>query len=335
MEFIYEKSWCVVTGEAHLYEGGKVKGQDCWPPHWLSTGLRRSSSTCLATSMVSSRSKSPSASSIESLLRQDTCQIKPQQTPSSSLASRYPSVGEGLPSVLHTIAHFCLSDVKRLACRIKRINGPRKRSFNKIWYLGVTWLKCCVICCVPLKEWLATEGGGVLGERSLFHVYDCHNNRSAVINNRARSCTKDALGAILGFGILLKDTLTCSATIWNRTNDLRGSGATKISPKINNGSNYLNNMGCAQQRYSSISLPSLELPSSELLLPRWPHCRHLHRWVYAVGVGVIDRCRGGMIHIGRVPTCWVWISCSKPAKRGKHGEGCQSAFCGHLSNKSR
>lgn len=116
----------MVTGEAHLYEGGQVKGQDCWPPHWLSTGLRRSSSTCLATSMVSSRSKSPSASSIESLLRQDRCQIKQQKTPSSSLASRYPSVGEGSPSVLHTIPHFGLSDVKRLACRMKRINGTQQ-----------------------------------------------------------------------------------------------------------------------------------------------------------------------------------------------------------------
>lgn len=39
----------------------------------------------------------------------------------------------------------------------------------------------------------------------------------------------------------------------------------------------------------------------------------LHRWVYAIGVRMIDRCWGGsMIHIGWVPTCWVWIGCSKP-----------------------
>lgn len=57
--------WVDLSGAA---VGQKVKGQDCWLPHWLSTGRRRSSSTCLATSMVSSRSKSPSASNIESLL---------------------------------------------------------------------------------------------------------------------------------------------------------------------------------------------------------------------------------------------------------------------------
>lgn len=50
--------------------GQRVKGQDCWPPHWLSTGRRRSSSTCLATSMVSSRSNSWSPSSMGSLLRE-------------------------------------------------------------------------------------------------------------------------------------------------------------------------------------------------------------------------------------------------------------------------
>ncbi len=41
-----------------------------------------------------------------------------------------------------------------------------------------------------------------------------------------------------------------------------------------------------------------------------------HSWVYAVGVRVIDRCwRGAVIHIGWVPTCWVWIGCSKPVHR--------------------
>lgn len=39
-----------------------------------------------------------------------------------------------------------------------------------------------------------------------------------------------------------------------------------------------------------------------------------HWWVYAIGVRVTDRCWGGaVIHIGWVPTCWVWIGCSKPA----------------------
>lgn len=38
-----------------------------------------------------------------------------------------------------------------------------------------------------------------------------------------------------------------------------------------------------------------------------------HRWVYAVGVRVIDRCWGGaVIHIGWIPACWVWIGCSEP-----------------------
>ena len=49
-------------------EGSGGEGHDCWPLHWLSIGLLSNSSTCLATSMVSSRSKSPSASSMESLL---------------------------------------------------------------------------------------------------------------------------------------------------------------------------------------------------------------------------------------------------------------------------
>lgn len=48
--------WCFITSY-------NVKGHDCCPPHWLSTGRRRSSSTCRATSMVSSKSKSPSGSS--------------------------------------------------------------------------------------------------------------------------------------------------------------------------------------------------------------------------------------------------------------------------------
>lgn len=40
--------------------------------------------------------------------------------------------------------------------------------------------------------------------------------------------------------------------------------------------------------------------------------RVTHRWVYAVGVRVIDRCwRGAVIHIGLVSTCWIWIGCSK------------------------
>ena len=40
-----------------------------------------------------------------------------------------------------------------------------------------------------------------------------------------------------------------------------------------------------------------------------------HRWVYAVGVRVIDRCWGGaVIHIGWIPACWVWIGCSKPVQ---------------------
>lgn len=73
--------------------GYRVKGQDCWPPHWLSTGRRRSSSTCLATSMVSSRSKSPSASNIESLLPQDTewSQTTLRQAGSTSPKRKKPS----------------------------------------------------------------------------------------------------------------------------------------------------------------------------------------------------------------------------------------------------
>lgn len=40
--------------------------------------------------------------------------------------------------------------------------------------------------------------------------------------------------------------------------------------------------------------------------------RVTHRWVYAVRMRVIDRCwRGTLIHIGRIPTCWVWIGCCK------------------------
>jgi len=42
--------------------------QDCWLPHWLAIGRRSSSSTWRATSIVSSRSKSPSASKMVSLL---------------------------------------------------------------------------------------------------------------------------------------------------------------------------------------------------------------------------------------------------------------------------
>lgn len=44
-----------------------------------------------------------------------------------------------------------------------------------------------------------------------------------------------------------------------------------------------------------------------------------HRWVYAVVVRMIDRCWGGaVIHIGWVPTCWVWIGRSKPVRTHTH-----------------
>lgn len=89
-----------MPGRAHLVllQVKGVKGHDCWPLHWLSTGRRRSSSTCLATSMVSSRSKSPSASSMESPLPQDTERHNShrlpaqQQETSSSYSSKTSSI---------------------------------------------------------------------------------------------------------------------------------------------------------------------------------------------------------------------------------------------------
>lgn len=136
--------------------GQRVRGQDCWPPHWLSTGRRRSSSTCLATSMVSSRSKSPSASNIGSLLPQD-----------------------------------------------------RERSHLH-------------------SDWLAANH---------------------------------------------KRTAGSSNTLYTHTNALM----------------------CSKVRGNS------------------------HRWVYAIGVRVIDRCWGSaVIHIGRVPTCWVCIGCGKPTRTDTH-----------------
>lgn len=159
----------MVRWEAHLFDAvvsGKVKGQDCCPPHWLSTGLRRSSSTCLATSMVSSRSKSPSASSMESLLPQCRCYIKQQQH-------------AGGCTCTHSYHHY-----------------------------------------------------PIMGGWNCAFLSPC-----------------------------------CESSLW-------------------------------------------------LHLPQRPHSSHLHRWVYAVGVGVIDGCWGRVIHIGWVPTCRVRISCSKPVKRG-------------------
>lgn len=143
----------MVRWEAHLFDAvmsGKVKGQDCCPPHWLSTGLRRSSSTCLATSMVSSRSKSPSASSIESLLPQCRCYISRQQHASGCTCTHqyhhYPIMGVKLVS--HAIPHFCLYVVKRLA---KKVNRNQRRSLNRRWHLEFTWLKLIF----HLPWWLA------------------------------------------------------------------------------------------------------------------------------------------------------------------------------------
>lgn len=145
------------------------------------------------------------------------------------------------------------------------------------------------------------------------------NNPSGVINNREHSCAKDTLGAILGFSIVLRDTLTCSR---------QQSWIKPVTSELLE-DHYGNEQKALRERRP---LPSSS--SSHILklitviwnitkmfwaraapMTRWS-C--LHGWVDVVCVGVIDRRWRGVIHVGWVPTCWVWISCSKPVHRYTH-----------------
>ena len=179
------------------------------------------------------------------------------------------------------------------------------------------------------------------------------NNPSGVINNHEHARAKITLGAILGFSILLKDTLTCStqqpgikpmtgedfAMETDERHLERAEPGHAAHPPTYQNLQPTRWSGTSLTTWPAVPGPVINVCSSfcniwlqplQLWACSPPVTRpgRLHGWVDVVGVGVIDRRWRGVIHIGWVPTCWVWISCSKPVHTHTHTEKPFNLFCG-------